>query len=51
MNITILTWGTDGDLIPYIALGLGLQRAGHLVKIATSIHAKDLVTQWGFLLV
>ncbi len=47
MNITILTWGSDGDLIPYIALGLGLQRAGHLVKIATSIYAKDLVTQWG----
>ncbi|MBD2293364.1 glycosyltransferase family 1 protein [Anabaena sphaerica FACHB-251] len=47
MNITILTWGSDGDLIPYIALGLGLQRAGHLVKIATTIYAKDLVTQWG----
>ena len=29
MRITILTVGTRGDVQPYIALGLGLQAAGH----------------------
>jgi UDP:flavonoid glycosyltransferase YjiC (YdhE family) len=47
MNITILTWGSYGDIIPYIALGLGLKRAGNLVKIASSIDMEDLVNQWG----
>lgn len=35
MNITIATVGTRGDVQPYIALGLGLQSAGHQVQIAT----------------
>jgi UDP:flavonoid glycosyltransferase YjiC (YdhE family) len=35
MRITILTVGTDGDVLPYIALGVGLQAAGHTVRIAT----------------
>ncbi len=29
MQITILTVGSRGDVQPFIALGLGLQQAGH----------------------
>jgi len=35
MKISILTFGTRGDVQPYIALGLGLKAAGHSVTIAT----------------
>ena len=35
MKITIATVGTRGDVQPYIALGHGLQEAGHQVQIAT----------------
>jgi sterol 3beta-glucosyltransferase len=36
VNITILTLGSRGDVQPYLALGLGLQRAGHAVTLAAS---------------
>lgn len=36
MNILILTYGTRGDVQPYLALGQGLKRAGHCVTVATS---------------
>ncbi len=39
MNITILTIGTRGDVQPYVALGIGLQAAGHTVTIATKYPA------------
>ncbi len=35
MRLTILTVGSCGDVQLYIALGLGLQAAGHPVKLAT----------------
>ena len=35
MRLTILTIGTRGDLVPYLALGLGLAGAGHEVTLAT----------------
>ncbi len=35
MKIAIPMWGLDGDVRPYIVLGLGLQSAGHVVQIAT----------------
>jgi UDP:flavonoid glycosyltransferase YjiC (YdhE family) len=35
MRIAINTFGTRGDIQPTIALGLGLQRAGHNVRIVT----------------
>lgn len=35
MKIDIVTIGSRGDVQPYIALGLGLQRSGHAVKIIT----------------
>jgi sterol 3beta-glucosyltransferase len=34
MRFTILAHGSRGDIQPYIALGIGLQRAGHAVRLA-----------------
>ena len=34
MRLTLLAYGTHGDVQPYVALGLGLKRAGHAVRIA-----------------
>src|SRR5262245_10414580 len=36
MHITIIALGTRGDVQPAIALGKGLQAAGHSVRIAAS---------------
>ena len=33
-RIAILTYGTRGDVEPFIALGVGLQKEGHLVRLA-----------------
>lgn len=35
MKITIAKVGSRGDVQPYVALGRGLQSAGHQVQIAT----------------
>lgn len=34
MLITILTYGSRGDVQPYVALAVGLQKAGHSVRLA-----------------
>jgi sterol 3beta-glucosyltransferase len=34
VRITILSYGSRGDVQPYLALGLGLARAGHTVRLA-----------------
>jgi len=47
MRITILTVGSQGDVQPYIALGLGLQAAGHDVYIATQAVYHPLVGSHG----
>ena len=47
MRITIATAGTRGDIQPYIALGRGLQRVGHAVRLATNSLFQDFVTSWG----
>ncbi len=39
--------GSDGDVNPFIALGLGLQKAGHTVQLATSFDYKEKVAKWG----
>lgn len=42
MRISIQTWGSDGDIRPFIALAGGLRTAGHEVTIAvTSVDNKD----------
>jgi UDP:flavonoid glycosyltransferase YjiC (YdhE family) len=35
MRIDILAFGSLGDVQPYVALGLGLQKAGHRVRVVT----------------
>lgn len=47
MNITILTYGSRGDVQPFIALALGLQKNGHVVKIAAPHKFDEFVTSHG----
>ncbi len=44
MKIAILAMGSRGDVQPYIALGKGLQAAGHRVQLVTHENFQDLVT-------
>ncbi len=42
MNIGIQTWGSEGDILPFLALAEGLQNAGHVVTVAyTSVDNKS----------
>ena len=43
MRIDILAIGSRGDVQPYVALGLGLQAAGHRVRLVTLGGFEDLV--------
>ncbi len=47
MQITIFSIGTQGDVRPFVALGRGLQRAGHRVRIASAQTCEGLVTEHG----
>jgi UDP:flavonoid glycosyltransferase YjiC (YdhE family) len=47
VNIFILTVGSRGDVQPYIALGAGLQAAGHAVTLATLEAFASLVRESG----
>lgn len=47
MHITIITFGTYGDVQPYIALGLGLKGAGHEVSIATNRNYETIIRARG----
>jgi len=47
MKITIITWGTHGDIRPYVALGLGLKDEGHHVQLATIPNHQEFVTSCG----
>lgn len=47
LQITILTLGSRGDVQPYCALALGLQQAGHQVRIATHRNFESFVTHLG----
>ncbi len=47
MNIFIATYGSRGDVQPYVALGKGLQDAGHVVTLATSERFRDFVKDNG----
>jgi len=41
-KIGIQTWGSDGDILPFIALAIGLRRSGHKVTVVyTSVDNKD----------
>ncbi len=45
MRITILAVGSRGDVQPYIALGLGLAKAGHRVRVASSPDFEPFVRE------
>jgi len=47
MKIGIYTYGTRGDVQPYIALALGLQDHGHKVVLAAPSDFKDFVEGFG----
>lgn len=49
MRVLIVTMGSRGDVQPYIALGQGLQEAGHVVKIATHTNFRAFVEAHGLL--
>ena len=46
-TITLLTSGTRGDVLPYIALGLSLRDAGYDVRVAAPIGFKGLIEPSG----
>ena len=47
MRLTLCTFGSRGDVQPYLALGQGLHRAGVQLRIATSCYHEALVRQHG----
>lgn len=46
-TITLLTSGTHGDVLPYLALGSGLQQAGHNVRIAAPVGFRSVIEPSG----
>jgi sterol 3beta-glucosyltransferase len=51
MNISILTVGSRGDVQPYIALGAGLTKSGHVVRLPGPEIFRNLVSQSGLVFV
>jgi sterol 3beta-glucosyltransferase len=46
MKITLLTYGSRGDVQPFLALAVGLQKAGHTVTLAGPHRFADFVAQY-----
>ena len=46
MQITILTYGTRGDVEPFLALAFGLQQCGHKVRLALPQRFAALAAQY-----
>ena len=47
MHITLLTYGSRGDVQPFVALALGLQQAGHTVRLAAPHRFADFAAEYG----
>ena len=47
LAIAMLVCGTRGDVQPFLALALGLQKDGHRVRLATHAIFKDYVESYG----
>jgi sterol 3beta-glucosyltransferase len=47
MRIAIIAFGSRGDVQPYVALGKGLQDAGHTIRFVTTMDFEDLVREHG----
>jgi len=46
MRIAIIASGSRGDVEPYIALGTGLSKAGHIVRLVTHSNFEGLVNTY-----
>jgi sterol 3beta-glucosyltransferase len=47
MNVLILTVGSRGDIQPFVALGVGLQKAGYNIRLAAPAVFESFVRQRG----
>lgn len=47
MRVAIMAPGSRGDIQPYLALGVGLSRAGHAVRVVTNVDHAELVKSYG----
>ncbi|QLH24140.1 glycosyltransferase family 1 protein [Streptomyces sp. Rer75] len=47
MKVSLQTFGTRGDVHPFVALGIGLRERGHDVTVATALDFKAMVEQAG----
>jgi sterol 3beta-glucosyltransferase len=47
MHITILTYGSRGDIQPFVALGVALMRSGHTVRLAVPGLFEGFVLEQG----
>ena len=47
MRVTIVTFGSHGDVRPYVALSLGLKRSGHEVRLASWGSEQEFVSSFG----
>jgi UDP:flavonoid glycosyltransferase YjiC (YdhE family) len=47
MNITVLAIGSQGDVLPYLALAVGLKNAGYKVRFAANSNFSNVVASYG----
>ena len=47
MKIAILSYGSRGDVQPFVALGVGLQAAGYKVTLATPPRFGNFIESYG----
>lgn len=47
MKITILTYGSRGDVQPFLPLSLGLMEKGHCVQLAAPVRFQNMVEEHG----
>ena len=47
MHISLLTYGSRGDVQPFVALALGLRQAGHSVRLAAPQRFADFAAEYG----
>ncbi len=48
MKIIITTLGSDGDIFPFIGIGLELQKRGHSIIFLTSDYYREMIPKYGF---
>lgn len=47
LRFTILIVGSRGDVQPFVALALGLKKAGHKVRFATHVEHRKFIQEYG----